>query len=398
MSDDLRNVDVAIVGGGIVGCAVALAARRIGLTAAIFERGRICGEASSVAAGLICGQYDADYDTPLLRLRLAGRDVFPEFAQLLESLGGAPVGYLKGPTMGIAWTDEQRKRLLTRVATQQEAELDVEFLEPEEARRREPLLAPGVAGAALYPDGQVDTHRWAPIVHRAVLAAGVDVHEGAEVVELSGGAHASVRTVRGTVSADHVVLATGAWARELLPWVPVAPSKGHIITFEAPNLRTRHIINMPSGTLSQRSDGRLIFGATKERVGFDRRLQAGAVASLLSAATAAVPGLAAASLSGILTGFRPGTRGRPAIDRARPPQRRDAGHRSSHPRRHDELANGPDRRPVADRSGPGLPNRAVQPRSIRHRLIGADRPSDAATIAAVSAAPATPPAPPTSWC
>ena len=207
--------------------------------------------------------------------------------------------------MGIAWTDEQRKRLLTRVATQQEAELDVEFLEPEEARRREPLLAPDVTGAALYPDGQVDTHRWAPIVHRAVLAAGVDVHQGAEVVELSGGAHAAVRTVRGTVSADHVVLATGAWARELLPWVPVAPSKGHIITFEAPNLRTRHIINMPSGTLSQRSDGRLIFGATKERVGFDRRLQAGAVASLLSAATAAIPGLAAASLSGILTGFRP---------------------------------------------------------------------------------------------
>ena len=170
MSDDLRNVDVAIVGGGIVGCAVALAARRIGLTAAIFERGRICGEASSVAAGLICGQYDADYDTPLLRLRLAGRDVFPEFAQLLESLGGAPVGYLKGPTMGIAWTDEQRKRLLTRVATQQEAELDVEFLEPEEARRREPLLAPGVAGAALYPDG---AGRHAPMgANRASRRAG----------------------------------------------------------------------------------------------------------------------------------------------------------------------------------------------------------------------------------
>ena len=305
MSNDLRNVDVAIVGGGIVGCAVALAARQRGLAAAILERGRICGEASSVAAGLICGQYDADHDTPLLRLRLAGRDAFPEFAEILESLGGAPVGYLQGPTMGVARTEEERERLLTRVATQREAELDVEFLEPEEVRRREPLLAPDVTGGALYPDGQVDTHRWAPIVHRAVLAAGVDVHEGTEVVSLSGGARASVRTVRGTLSADHVVLATGPWARELLPWVPVAPSKGHIITFEAPNLRSRHVINMPSGTLSQRSDGRLIFGATKERVGFDRRVQAGAVTSLLGAATAAIPGLAAGSLTGILTGFRP---------------------------------------------------------------------------------------------
>ena len=305
MSNDLRNVDVAIVGGGIVGCAVALAARRAGLTAAILERGRICGEASSVAAGLICGQYDADEDTPLLRLRLAGRDGFPEFAEILESLGGAPVGYLNGPTIGVARTDAERERLLARVATQRKAELDVEFLEPDEARRREPSLAPDVTGAAIYPDGQVDTHRWAPIVHRAVLAAGVDVHQGAEVVSLSGGANAAVRTVRGSVSADHVVLATGPWARDLLPWVPVVPSKGHILTFEAPNLRTRHVIHTPSGTMSQRSDGRLIFGATKERVGFDRRVRAGAIASLLSAATALVPGLAAGSLTGILTGFRP---------------------------------------------------------------------------------------------
>lgn len=305
MSNDLRNVDVAIVGGGIVGCAVALAVRQAGLTAAILERGRICGEASSVAAGLICGQYDADGDTPLVRLRLAGRDGFPEFAEILESLGGAPVGYLPGPTIGVALTDDERERLLARVAAQREAGFDVEFLEPDEARRREPVLAPDVTGAALYPDGQVDTHRWAPIVHRAVLAAGVDVHQGAEVVALSGGANAAVRTVRGTVSADHVVLATGPWARELLPWIPVVPSKGHIITFEAPNLRTRHVIHRPAGTLSQRSDGRLIFGATKERVGFDRRLQAGAIESLLSAAFAGAPGLAGASITGILTGFRP---------------------------------------------------------------------------------------------
>ena len=305
MSNDLRNVDVAIVGGGIVGCAVALAARRAGLTAAILERGRICGEASSVAAGLICGQYDADKDTPLVRLRLAGRDGFFEFAEILESLGGAPVGYINGPTIGVARTEAERERLLAQVATQREAEFNVEFLEPEEARRREPSLTPDVTGAAIYPDGQVDTHRWAPIVHRAVLAAGVDVHQGAEVVSLSGGADASVRTVRGAVSADHVVLATGPWARELLPWVPVVPSKGHIITFEAPNLRTRHVIHTPSGTLSQRSDGRLIFGATKERVGFDRRVRAGAIASLLGVATSLVPGLAAGTLTGILTGFRP---------------------------------------------------------------------------------------------
>ena len=317
MSDEMRNVDVAVVGGGIVGCAVALAARRQGLTVAVLERGRICGEASSAAGGLICAQYDADHDTPLLRLRVAGRDAFPEFAQLLQELGGAGVGYAAGPTMGIARTHAQRQLLLARVAWQREAGLPVEFIEPDEARRREPLLPPDVTGAALYPDGQVDVQRWPPIVHRALLAAGVDVYEGAEVVSLSAGPNPQVQTVRGTLRSDQVVLATGAWSRELLPWIPVVPSKGHMIAFEAPHLRARHIIHAPGGSLVQRADGRILFGATKERVGFDRRLRAGAVQTMLLAATTALPALEDCPLAALWTGFRPEPEdGLPLIGRA----------------------------------------------------------------------------------
>ncbi|MYD92095.1 MAG: FAD-dependent oxidoreductase [Chloroflexi bacterium] len=187
MSNDLSNVDVAVVGGGIIGCAVALAARRRGLSVAVLERGRICGEASSAAGGLICAQYDADHDTPLVRLRIDGRDAFPEFALLLEELTGLSVGYSAGPTLGLARTDEQRTQLLARVAWQRKAGLDAEFLEPDEARRREPLLPPDLTAAACYPDGQVDTQRWAPIIHRALLAAGVHVHEGTDVTAVAAG-------------------------------------------------------------------------------------------------------------------------------------------------------------------------------------------------------------------
>ena len=258
-----------------------------------------------MAAGLICAQYDADQDSPLLRLRLAGRESFPEFVRLLEDLSGANVGYSEGPTMGVGWTDKHRSRLQARVVAQRAAGLDVEFIEPEEARRREPSLSPEVTGAAVYPDGQVDTQRWPPIVHKALVAAGVDVYEGTEVLALASDGPPSVRTVRGTISADHVVLATGPWARDLLSWVPVAPSKGHVLALDASNLRTNHIINTPGGTLAQRSDGRAMFGATKERVGFDRRTRAGAIHSLLGAAITAVPALAERPLTGTLTGFRP---------------------------------------------------------------------------------------------
>ncbi len=305
MSADLKNADVAVVGGGIVGCAVALAVRRLGLSVALLERGRICGEASSAAGGLICAQYDADHDTPLFRLRLDGRDEFPRFAQLLEELTGLHVGFSRGPTLGLAHSDEQRLRLLARIAWQRDAGLDAEFLEPDEARRREPLLPPDITGAAVYPDGQVDTQRWPPVVHRALLAAGVAVYEGTEVTEISGGDAPCVDTVRGTLSADHVVLAAGAWMRNLLPRVPVVPSKGHMLAFDAPHLHLGHILHVPGASLVQRSDGRLLIGATKERAGFDRRLRAGAVQQMLNRALVILPALQACPLASIWTGLRP---------------------------------------------------------------------------------------------
>ena len=316
MSSDLKSADVAVVGGGIIGGAVALAVRRLGLSVALLERGRICGEASSAAGGLICAQYDADADTPLFRLRLDGRDAFPDFAHLLVELTGLDIGFSEGPTLGLARTDEQRRQLLARVAWQRKAGLDVEFIEPDEARRREPLLPPDLTGAARYPDGQVDTQRWPPIVHRALLAAGVHVHEGADVVEISGDANPQVRTVRGTLSADQVVLATGAWLPDFLPHVPIVPSRGHMFAFDAPNLRLGHILHVPGASLVQRNDGRLLIGAAKERAGFDRRLRAGAVQEMLNRALDTLPALSDCPLSSVWTGFRPEpTDGLPLIGR-----------------------------------------------------------------------------------
>ncbi len=316
VSADLKSADVAIVGGGIVGCATALAARRHGLSVALLERGRICGEASSAAGGLICAQYDADHDAPLFRLRVDGRDAFPEFAQLLEELSGQSIGFSSGPTIGLARTHQQRQQLLARVTWQRQAGLDAQFLEPEEARRREPLLPPDLTGAAVYPDGQVDTQRWPPIVHRALLAAGVRVHQGTDVTAVAAGPNPTVQTVRGALHADRIVLATGAWLPHLRPGVPIVPSRGHMLAFDAPHLKLGHILHLPGGSLAQRSHGRIVFGATKERVGFDRRLRAGAVREMLNRALATLPALADCPLASIWTGFRPEpTDGLPLIGR-----------------------------------------------------------------------------------
>ena len=144
----------------------------------------------------------------------------------------------------------------------------------------------------------------------------MDVHEGTDVTAVAAGPNPTVQTVRGALKADRIVLATGAWLPHLLPGVPIVPSRGHMLAFDAPHLRLRHILHLPGGSLAQRSHGRVVFGATKERAGFDRRLRAGAVQEMLNRALATLPALADCPLASIWTGFRPEpTDGLPLIGR-----------------------------------------------------------------------------------
>jgi glycine oxidase len=80
--------------------------------------------------------------------------------------------------------------------------------------------------------------------------------------------------------------------------------KGQIVCFEAPGL-ARSIVEMGDVYLVPRGDGRLLAGSTMERVGFDRRVTAGALASLSSGAVAILPALARAPFHRAWAGLRP---------------------------------------------------------------------------------------------
>jgi glycine oxidase len=115
--------------------------------------------------------------------------------------------------------------------------------------------------------------------------------------------------------ADVVVLAAGAWSREIggippayLP--PVRPIKGQMLALQmdpaAPLLR--HVVWLPRGYLVPRLDGRLIIGATVEERGFDASLTAGGLFALIEGAWRAVPAIEELPIAESWVGFRPGSR------------------------------------------------------------------------------------------
>src|SRR3954452_15332134 len=97
--------DVAIIGGGIMGCAVELRLCHRGLGVTVIERGIPGAEASSAAAGILGPQMEAEGPGPLLELGLRSRALYPALAAELRELTSIDVGYDRSGVLAVAFDE-----------------------------------------------------------------------------------------------------------------------------------------------------------------------------------------------------------------------------------------------------------------------------------------------------
>src|ERR687883_380294 len=98
--------DVIIVGGGVIGCSIALRLAGEGLQVAVIERGRVGGEASRAAAGMLSPQAEASEPGPFLDLCLRSRAMYRDFAELLKDASGIDIEYRDEGTLCVAMAGE----------------------------------------------------------------------------------------------------------------------------------------------------------------------------------------------------------------------------------------------------------------------------------------------------
>ncbi|HEY8692736.1 MAG TPA: FAD-dependent oxidoreductase, partial [Chloroflexota bacterium] len=144
--------DVAVVGAGVIGCAIACELAQRGATVVLLERDRVCAGASGAAAGMLAPQTEAHAADPWFELLLAARAEHEPLACRLRHDTGIDVGYRRDGVLRIAANAEERRELRERAEWQQRLGLAAEWLEPDEALHREPGLSPDLAGALWLPD------------------------------------------------------------------------------------------------------------------------------------------------------------------------------------------------------------------------------------------------------
>jgi len=300
---------IVIIGGGVIGCAVAERLTRDRRHAVLLlERDVVGSHASGSAAGLLTPYGEADATVSGLASRSLA--MFPETVERVER-SGIDVEYRSQEVITPALTAEEERRLRRGPGR---------WLGLEQARSTEPGLSHRVRGAAVFPSAQVTPVRLVRALAQTAADQGAEIHEGAPVGGLSarGGAVQAVQTAEGQVKADVVVLAAGPWSPALASPVgvplDVRPSRGQLVTLRPHRTVLQRMLTWRSNYLVPKPDGTVVAGSTEEDVGFDDRTTAAGVAGLLEFAVRAVPALGTAAVERCSAALRPMTsEGRPVI-------------------------------------------------------------------------------------
>lgn len=314
--------DVVVIGAGLIGLATAwrLAADGMQVTVCDPTPGT---QTSNVAAGMLAPVTEVEYgEDDLLALNLAGVDAWPGFATELEELTGLSAGLHQTGTLSVAYDVDDAAALRRLADYQRRLGLEVEELSGRDARRREPLLATGVSGGVWVPDDHsVDNRQAVAALLRAVDLSGVAlIRQRVSHVITSGTTAIGVQLENGdTVHAAYVIGAAGPWSsqldgvpEELRP--PVRPVKGEVLRLRVPEAyrpALRHTVRATARGFSvylvPRPGGELVVGATTSELGYDTRVLAGGVFSLLRDARTVLPILDELELVETIAGLRPAT-------------------------------------------------------------------------------------------
>jgi glycine oxidase len=132
----LEAADVVVVGGGVIGLAIA---RALGLRGVkrvmLIERASLGAEASHAAAGMLAPQAEANGADAFFELSCASRDLYPAFAVELREETGTDIELERTGTLYLAFTGEDEEEIEHRYDWQQRAGLAVERLSAEEVMR-----------------------------------------------------------------------------------------------------------------------------------------------------------------------------------------------------------------------------------------------------------------------
>jgi glycine oxidase len=307
----MKQFDVAIAGGGVIGGSMAMELARTGLRVAVFDRQKPGQEASWASAGIISPAPENPGMITTVELGKKSAALYPEFVALVEEISGQSAGFRQKGTLEALFSHDTKAELSTIIAVHHGLGLKAEPLRAEDARELEPALSEEIEAAVLRPEE-------ASIDNRALTAAVLVAAERSSARFFAGNSVKAIwregHSCRGLilqnekVEAKWTIIAAGCFSGTIegvAAYAPVRPAKGQMAALRADEVKMERVLWSEKIYLVPRNDGRILAGATVEYAGFDKRVTAGGMERILSAAIELAPGLKNARVEEMWAGLRP---------------------------------------------------------------------------------------------
>jgi glycine oxidase len=280
-----RQPDVLVVGGGVIGCAVARALARPDRSVLLVERGAFGGQATCASAGVLAVA-SGDDEGARLALRRASLARWPALAAALADETGVDVGFERAGVLELSLDGADDAR--TKQARRSGQGFDARWLDAAAVREAAPATTSAALGGALFADDArvvpqplVDALCESARRRGATLVPGAEVH----VVESRGGRVVRVRAAGDWIEPGLLVVAAGAWSG-CLPGVElpceIIPARGQMLALRAEGPTGTPTVSHGGAYLVPRRSAEMLVGATVERAGFVNAVTPEGVAELLA--------------------------------------------------------------------------------------------------------------------
>jgi glycine oxidase len=304
-----EQVDVLIIGGGVIGLTTAYFLTREQVKVEIVDQGEMGREASWAGAGIIPPSDPTHARDPFDQLRAHSSVLYPKISAELREQTGIDNGYRRSG--GLVFHDDKESYFEREWRSEG---VRFEDVQGSALRRLELSLAADVTSACFLPELAQVRNPW----HLKALECycqgrGVRLRPNCPVVgfERQGSHITGVRTHDGMLRADRYLVTAGAWSGGLLEslgWrLGIKPVRGQIALLNTGVPIFRRVLLKGKRYLVPREDGRVLIGSTEEGVGFDKSTTAEAIQGLMRFAISLVPGLADAHQERSWAGLRPGS-------------------------------------------------------------------------------------------
>lgn len=334
------KTDVVVIGGGIIGTAITYYLTKAGKKVVLTEKNYLVNGASGACdQGVLLQSKTPDEH---LKLAICSLNMYQELGkELNRDIELVKKGYL------VLIENQQELEVMKEVVQKQnEIGLPSRLISREEAMQMQPgLNGEAIVGAACCEwDSEVNPYITAMAFADRAKELGAVIKTDCPVTGLvmQDGAVIGVVTPDDTIYADTVVNAAGVWAPEIASMagitVPIKPRRGQIYISEAvPEFVHKGVINaryivakhhpelLADDTsmkaklgvgisFTQSEKGNVMFGATREYVGFDTAVTIDGLREVLANAVHLIPGLKQLNIIRTMSGLRPRTPdGKPLI-------------------------------------------------------------------------------------